>query len=551
MDNKINEIESKIDNWLYEKLDKSIPRDEFIYHCNLVYIDLSIDQKILFSPFEKHFLFSLNYNTHIAHRKLKETENFDMNFNNELYAQAFNMMQLGMEYSMLCDVFPLLHSKRASMEINGNDIKFDFKNIPRKHYKFITDNSIRKALSYTLQIACGNFQDDYDESIAMKLANLYMNFWNENMLYNDYEPYTRMDWGGINFFYIVASMRRFNKLYQENFDIIKVDSQKMMVVFSPDGVKKMRGYVPNEDDELYMMAFEDHIYKPIGESFFPKANISDAPLNRTNDGYIYVNPLVVLFNDSPETQFLNYLRRSDNKRYLRIKDKIKERNIPLIIEMIKYKFPNVTSVSNFYVKMPLNKKDRRECDLLLIDTNGIAIYIEIKHFYYPQSYCETKKVDSELTKALKKMPKQLDAIKCDWKTISETHKVTSDLKDLHGIVVSHRYMGFDVEINSDFPIVSSTALFENIAEATSLKEIYLSCKKIDEIYPAIGFVKRDFPIQFAGFTFHLEAEVLDPIFETNFNKSSCKQIHKYVISNDSKSYKNITDLAHAYIDSLK
>lgn len=551
MDKSISDIEEEIDNWIYNMLDSSIPRNEYIYHCNLAYIDIIIDQKLLFTPFEKHYLFSLNYNTHIAHLKLKETERFDYTFNRELYVIAFNMMLRGMQYSMLCDVFPLLHSEKALMKISGNEVTFDFKDIPRKHYKYISDYSIRKALSYTLQIANGKFQDADDEDIAMKLSELYLDFWNENMMYGDYEPYTRMDWGGINFFYILASMRRFNKLYKKDFNIVSLDSQKMMILFSPDGVTKMREFVPTEDDVLYKLALEDHIYKPIGKCVFPKANIADAPLNRTNDGYFFINPLVVLFNDSAETQFLNYLRRCDNERYLRIKDKIKERAIPLISEMIKYKFPCVKSISNFNIKIPLQKKNKRECDLLLIDTNGVALYIEIKHFYYPQSFCETKRVDNELSKALHKMPDQLEAIKSNWETIKQTYHVDCNLSDLHGVIVSHRYMGFDVEIDDKYPIVSSSTLYESIAEAASLKDVYWGCKEIDEIYPTVNFIKRDLPVHFAGFTFHLEAECLDPLFEIQFIRSYRKQISKNVSSNNPSSFKNIDDLAHAYIDALK
>lgn len=65
MHDQVSLVEDQIDNWLYERLDVSLPRNKYIYHCNLAYIDLVIDQKILFSPFEKHYLFSLDYNIHI------------------------------------------------------------------------------------------------------------------------------------------------------------------------------------------------------------------------------------------------------------------------------------------------------------------------------------------------------------------------------------------------------------------------------------------------------------------------------------------------------
>jgi hypothetical protein len=544
----IDRIEGKVDNWLYDMLDSSIPRNKYIYHCNLAFIDVVIDQKILFSSFEKHYLFSLNYNTHIAHLKLKEEETFDYCFDKKVYAFAFRMILWGMEYSMLCDVFPLLHSAKATMKIAGNDISFNIKKLPKKNYKFIEDHSIRKTLSYILQMTNEKFQGSEDEDIAMKLSNQYMHFWNENMLYGDYEPYTRLDWGGINFFFIVASMRRFNKLYKKDFDIVALDSQNMMILLSPNGVKELRTFVPGEDDELYKLALEDHIYRPVGKDTFPKLSIADASLNRTADGYIFANPLVILFNDSSETQFLNFLRKCDNERYLRIKDKIKERVIPLICEMTKYKFPSTTTIPNFYVKIPLQKKNKRECDLLLIDENGVALYLEIKHFYYPQSFCETKKVDSEFSKALRKMPDQLDAIRDNWDKIKQTYYITCDLSELYGVIVSHRYTGFDVEIDSSVPIVSSADLYESISKAQCLKDVYLDCKEIDDIYPTVRFLKQQISVDFAGFTFHLDVECFDPLFEIELNKTYRKQIYNKVSSSEPQSFNNIADLARAYIN---
>ena len=40
MDDRVSLVEDQIDNWLYERLDASLPRNKYIYHCNLAYIDL-------------------------------------------------------------------------------------------------------------------------------------------------------------------------------------------------------------------------------------------------------------------------------------------------------------------------------------------------------------------------------------------------------------------------------------------------------------------------------------------------------------------------------
>lgn len=552
MDEQINIIEDEIDRWIYEKLDSNIPRNKYIYHCNLAYIDIMVDQKMLFTPYEHHYLFSLNCNIHIAYKKLKEEEEFNYKFDYDLYPIAFQMILMGMNYSMLCDIFPLLHSGKAVMDMKGKDIYFKIDNLPKKHYKFIGDFSMRKCLSYTLQMANGGLKKKHteDEDIAMKLADLYMHFWSENMQYDDYEPYTRMDWGGISFFFIVAAMRRFNKLYEKDFDIVSLDSQKMMILMSPNGTSEMRGFVPSENDELYQQALEDHIYKPQGKGIYPKANIADAPLIRTKDGYIFTNSLVILFNDSAETQFLNYLRRCDNKRYLRIKDKIKEREIPLIQEMVKYKFPSTVSITNFNVKIPMQKKKQRECDILLVDETGVAIYLEIKHFYNPQSYCEEKILDKELEKALEKLPEQLNAISADWKKLKKQYSLQYDMNKIYGIIVSHHYTGVDVEIRPDTPIVSSSNLFESISEAKSFKQIYTGCREIDELYPKIDFIQRDFTVNFAGYRFHLFEECLNPMCEIIVRESYKKQIKRNLASSVPTSYSNLKDLAHAYIDKL-
>ena len=182
MKEKIYEIESEIDNWLINNLDESIPRNKYIYHCNLAFIDIIVEQKMLFTPFEKHYLFSLTYNTLIAHRKLKEEEKFDYTFDKELYILAFDRIIRGFQYSMLCDIFPLLHSKKGTIEVKDRNISFKLNNIPKKNFKYINDHSMRKTLSYMLQMANGKLEKCDDEEIAMQLSKLYMNFWNENMI---------------------------------------------------------------------------------------------------------------------------------------------------------------------------------------------------------------------------------------------------------------------------------------------------------------------------------------------------------------------------------
>jgi hypothetical protein len=545
-------LENKIDSYLFDILDSSIPRNKYIYHCNLVFIDIVLDQKLLFTVSEKDYLFSLSYNTFIAHKKLQEEIEFDFKFDRALYVYAFKMILLGMQYSLLCNVFPLIHSGKAKIEVDEFGVlAFEIKNIPRKNYKYISDYTIRKALSYTLQMANGKLSELEDEQIAMKLSEMYMNFWNENMLFQDFEPYTRLDWGGISFFFILAAMRRFNKIYKNDFDIVTTDSQKMMIILSKKGVEQLRGYVLNSDNDLYKMTLEDNIYKPLGKKLYPKLSVSDAPLNKTIDGFIFANPLVILFNDSNETRFLNYLRKHDNKRYLRIKDKIKERAIPIITEMIHYKFPEACVIPNFNILIPGSNKNHRECDMLIVDQNGYAIYIEIKHFYYPISCSETNNLDEQLSLALDKIPEQLLAIEKNWDILKQNYQITTDLKILKGVIVSHHFTGYDVRIDANIPIVSVNTLYESIAEAQSIEEIFNGCKEIDTIYPNIKFVSRDINFLFAGIAFRTKLECLDPAFEVQFIRSYRKMVSKNLVVGRQPQFDNVSDLAKAYIEAMK
>lgn len=323
-----------------------------------------------------------------------------------------------------------------------------------------------------------------------------------------------------------------------------------MIVLSPKGSKKIRDYVPTDNDNLYEMALEDHIYKPVGKGSYPKAQITDAPLNRTKDGYIFANPLIILFNDSLETQFLNYLRRCDNPRYLRIKDKIKERVIPLIQEMMEYKFKSIFTISNFLVKIPNQKKAQRECDLLVIDNQGTAVYLEIKHFYNPQSFCEEKVLDKELTKALNKIPQQLEAIKNDWDKIKIQYGIPYNINEIYGVIVSHRYTGVDVEIRPDTPIINTYSIFQSIVESSHLKEVYLKCKEIDELWPKVYFVKKDMSTYFAGYHFHITLECMDPQCEIIANRLLNQQVAKNIRQGEIKYFDETKEAVRAYVDKM-
>lgn len=211
----IREIEDEVDAYLFRILDKTLPRYKFIYHINLVYIDFVVDKKLWFSTTEKHFMFSLSYNTFLAYKKLEEEESFDMKFDSKLHLYCYELLIKGMQYSMLCDNFSAVHATKSKAIIQNktNTIFFEKIKSPRLQYDFFCKYKIRKALSYTLQMVSGMLNEIDEEDAALELSKVYLNFWNENMLYDDFEPYSRQDWGGVTLFFTQASMRRYIKLY--------------------------------------------------------------------------------------------------------------------------------------------------------------------------------------------------------------------------------------------------------------------------------------------------------------------------------------------------
>ena len=63
--------------------------------------------------------------------------------------------------------------------------------------------------------------------------------------------------------------------------------------------------------------------------------------------------------------------------------------------------------------------------------------IEFKHFYIPESTGEVKVLDTEFNKAMKKMPNQLDAIRKSWNALSQEYELPTEIKELHGMIVSY------------------------------------------------------------------------------------------------------------------
>jgi Holliday junction resolvase-like predicted endonuclease len=456
---------------------------------------------------------------------------------------------------MLCGEFPGVYSdiKKVNFDVQRRTISFnEERDIPRKLYEFISKYTIRKALSYTLQMASGQLSDKETEKAALELTKLYFHFWSENMLFEDFEPYSRLDWGGIENFFTLAAMRRFIKLYRADFNIEKFDSQKMMILISPKGKEKIKDFTVTKDQEIIDKVLEDFTYKPIGKGFFPKSSISDAPLIRTKDGYIIVNPLVLLNNDSGETRLLNYLRKYDNNRHQKIKDKLKERVIPVIEQLFKLKYPEAIVVTNFKLPIPNKRNQSRELDILAIDdSTGFVLYIEVKHFFNPTSYSEMRSVDSQLKEALKKTAGQLEAIRYNWDLIKHRFDVKTNLNRIESIILSHHYVGYDVEVHESVPIVNTQGMFESIGESNSIEELYETSREYDQIYSSIKMTSRNIEFEFAGYKFDLEMEVLDPKFEAMFLRSYRNIIMDSIDFEESKIFNNIEDYSRVLLTKLQ
>lgn len=534
MEKTFQEIENDIDQWLPKKLNKKIPRYKYIYHCQCAFLDLMIDKKLLFSSaesIETQCIFALNYNIHLAYRYLKEDDAFEYDFDGNLYLYATKMLLEGLVYAKLCDIFPKLYSGKASMRQNGKHISFIYKNIPREKNRLMDYYLFRKPLSYLLQNACGITEKMDETQRQIFLSDLYKHYWGENLWNNDYEPYTAMEGGGIRDFFSITALKRFILLYDNDFDIKRLRLSQIQILFSKEGTQKIRSFIPTENEEYYQAAFEDCVYKPLGKGDFPKANIADAPIIKTNNGCSFTNPLVILFNNSLDTQFLNYLRRHDNSRFLIIKDKIKERCIPQVQFLLKRKIINIKDITNFQVKIPGKSNKKRELDYFVIDSNNIGLYIEFKHFYIPESTGEVKVLDTEFNKAMKKMPNQLDAIRKSWNTLSQEYELPTEIKELHGMIVSYMYAGWDVPFNDNYPLVNMSILSNAIEHSNSLLSVYKYCCNVEKVYKNVPTITQKNNLFYAGYEFEVEDVALIPEFETKINHMLKKQIRHKLINN--------------------
>lgn len=515
-----NELEKMVDDWIPELLNKEIPRYSFIFHCNCAYVDAAIETGCFFSSSEsseRYLVFALNYLTHLAYKYLQEEDVFSYQVDDLIYEYTYRLLMEAYKYAELCDIFPKVHNSKASFSKEGDLIIVNEEELCRENMQQYEYYLLRKPLHYILQYGCGRTANVEMAKRQMAIFELFKSYWSENIWNDDFEPYSAMEGGGIRDYLMITAAKRYIFLYDADFMVRKLRWTQLLICFSSEGASQIRTMIPTDNDEFYQQAIEDCIYKPLGKGDYPKANLADAPIIRTKEGCMFINPFLLLFNNSVDTQFLNYLRRHDNKRFLKIKDKIKERCIPEVESWLDRRIKGLNKVANFELRIP-GTKNKREFDLLVCDSIGNALYIEFKHFYLPESYSEKCNLDDELIKAQKKMKDQLYAIKENSEEVMYLLKSDCKINKIAGIIVSYLYTGTDVDISDEYPIISLLTAKEAIKNANGINEIYDFCQKSEKKYAGVPLVKKNVIREYAKMKFKITKKVFDPVFEKRANE---------------------------------
>lgn len=416
----------------------------------------------------------------------------------------------------------LMHDDRVDAVVCATDAGREGELMQQYEYYLL-----RKPLHYILQYGCGRTAKADIIQRQRIILELFDSYWNENVWNVDYEPYSAIEGGGLRDYLMLTAAKRYILLYDADFKVRSLRWTELLICFSKIGATQIRTMIPTDNDGFYEQALEDCIYKPLGNGNYPKASLADAPIVRTKDGCMFGNPFLLLFNNSVDTQFLNYLRRHDNKRFLKIKDKIKERCIPEVESWMDRRLKKVKRIANFELKIP-GTKNKRELDLLISDSIGNALYIEFKHFYLPESYSEKRNLDSELRKAQKKMKDQLYAIKENSEEVMYLLKSNCKINRINGLIVSYLYTGTDVCVSDEYPIVSLLTVKEAIENAESVKAIYDFCQKSEKKYANIPLVTKNVIMEYANMKWELPKKVFDPIFEKKANEYIYGQVVKEI-----------------------
>lgn len=537
---KIKEIENEIDKVMFDSINSEYPLYKYIYHVNLAYNDLLIKTGSLFSTTEKFFNFSLSTNIHLAYKKLKPEKNFDYSYDKKMHADCLIKIMNGFTYALLCEEFPKLNSDQGKMFIDSKGvIKFDTLIYPRSQYYYLHEYSKRNVLRYVLQYIAGETFELDKEDRAWKLTSNYLNYWAEQMQQQDFIRYSMLEWGGVNLFLTLASMRRWIDMYDNDFNIERFHPSNTIIKFTDKWKSELPVFIGSNIENVEKV-LDDYTYKPRGEGYFPKILINEASIIRTSNDYMFVNPFSILFTPQ-DTRLLNYIRKFKNSEYLELKDKMKERHIPLIEGLVKSKFSNVKSIINFKVKKP-NSSNKREMDILFIDEEEeTGLYIEVKYFYNPISYNECKRLDEEFKIAFEKLPKQLKAIESDWSNIKRNHDINCNIKHLYGIIMSYEYTGLNVEIHPEYALVNTNIFYESLGLAKNLKELFMECKDIDNVYKEAKIIRRPFKFKFGEYTFETEIECFNPEFEILLKKSQYNQAQNIIKFSDKIDLNNSMD----------
>lgn len=506
-DKSIRELEREIDKHIIDRIDSKYPLYKYIYHLNLAHIDLLIHENFLNSVFEKNINSSLSANIHWAYKKLKPENKMNYDFDYRMYKDCILNIKEGIKYSYLCEEFPKIYSGFGSLKkIDNKNYVFDTKKFARSTYVYLDEYSRRNFLNSIMLKVCSKNKNM--EDIDFKLSKEYVDFYAEQLNYEDFEDYDRVEWGGISFYLIMYSMRRWSMLYYKKDNLKEIHPSKFMICMS-EKWKQNFAHNLNTSSNSIEKVMNDFIYIYSGKGLDQGTNICDRPVIKTKDNNIFVNPFIIL-STHPDTRYLNMIKnQKEITKYLKLKDKIKERHIPFIIALIKKKIPNVKIISNFKVNME-NGKGERELDLLLLDEkNSLGLYIEIKYFYEPKSFSQYKNLDSELNKAVNKLNDQISDLKFDWENVNKKANCKNKIKVIEGMIVSYSYLGLDIEVNKKFPILNTSLFYEAIYYSNTLEELIKECKGVDDVYslPLINHNNKTF--KFANNTFSVPVMEID------------------------------------------
>jgi hypothetical protein len=505
---EIKNLEHDIDTYIIKNIDINYPLYKYIYHLNISHISYIVNNNLLFTLNERHINFSLTANTYWAYKILDPENSPDFSFDNEMYLACYENIHNGFKYSILCDEFPKVNSNLSQIEFDSanNTYSFISHKFPRQNIINTLEYTKRNTLKHLLDRIIAENASDAD-SVVNKLTYEFCTLLAEQLNRSDFTKYRRRDW---------ISITRYIVWWAMNGYVAFMNKEEVNIpIIHPSSFQSISSML-NLDLKTFNDVIEDYIYKPVGKDFYPKCTLSDAPIIKTNLDYLIINPFIVLSNHI-DTRHLSYMRKLDNNNYTLLKGNICERHLKFIIELISKKLSNISIIRNFYVQKK-NSTDTREVDLLIFDNKtGDAIYIEVKYYYNPISFSETKSLDESLNTALEKISYQLDDIRNNWSSTKQKYNLKKDLSSLNGILLSYDYLGLNLPTNNQVPLINRHVFYKSILSSTNLVNLFIKCKENESMLNSKLIDNSKVQINFNDKNFILEMPSMNSLKESIIN----------------------------------